>query len=335
MTAVEGDPDTAAPIALSLPVAAVARRLGVAPATLRTWARRYGLEPTGHVPGRHRRYTAGDLARLEIMQRALTHGAGPAEAARLALAARATAPTPIALAAGPATHHAADPAVATAVLDAPAPRRGGRLLRLSDAGPGARGLARAAFAMDAQAVRGVLAESVAADGLVVTWDDVARPVLVAVAERWESNGRGVEIEHLVSDCVTSVYNAHSVGAPVDTGLRPVLLAAMPGELHVLPLNVLSAVLAERGLPCRPLGADLPAVALVDAVRRVAPAALVLWSQMAGSGDPEVVESLPRTRPRHRVFVGGTGWDGVALPSATTRLTSLAQAADVLTRVVAG
>ncbi|MBN9108730.1 MAG: MerR family transcriptional regulator [Pseudonocardia sp.] len=313
--------------ALSLPVAAVARRLGVAPATLRTWARRYGLEPTGHVPGRHRRYTAGDLARLEVMQRALTHGAGPAEAARLALATRTPGLPPL-------TPDPAGTPAATAVLDGPA-RRGGRLLRLSEAGPRARGLARATFAMDAQAVRDVLAESVAVDGLVTTWEDVARPVLVAVAERWESNGRGVEIEHLVSDCITSVYNAHAVGAPVDTGLRPVLLAAMPGELHVLPLNVLSAVLAEHGLPCRPLGADLPAVALVDAVRRVAPAALVLWSQMAESGDPEVVEALPRTRPRHRVFVGGTGWDGVALPASTTRLTSLAEAADVLIRVVTG
>jgi methanogenic corrinoid protein MtbC1 len=189
--------------------------------------------------------------------------------------------------------------------------------------------------MDAQAVRTVLAESAAVDGLVATWEDVARPVLVAVAERWESDGRGVEIEHLVSDCVTGVYNAHAVHAPVDPALRPVLLAAMPGELHVLPVTVLSAVLAERGLPCRPLGADLPADALADAVRRIAPAALVLWSQMTESGDAGVVESLPRTRPRHRLFVGGAGWDGVALPASTTRLTSLAEAADVLTRVVTG
>ena len=35
-----------------LPVAAVARRLGVAPATLRTWDRRYGLGPTSTPPGR-------------------------------------------------------------------------------------------------------------------------------------------------------------------------------------------------------------------------------------------------------------------------------------------
>ena len=41
-----------------LTVAAVARRLGVAPATLRTWDRRYGLGPTERVAGSHRRYSA-------------------------------------------------------------------------------------------------------------------------------------------------------------------------------------------------------------------------------------------------------------------------------------
>jgi hypothetical protein len=35
----------------ALSVGAVARRLGVAPATLRTWARRYGVGPSGHTTG--------------------------------------------------------------------------------------------------------------------------------------------------------------------------------------------------------------------------------------------------------------------------------------------
>lgn len=51
-----------------LSVAAVARRLGVAPATLRTWDRRYGLGPSGHTVGRHRKYGPRDVARLELMQ---------------------------------------------------------------------------------------------------------------------------------------------------------------------------------------------------------------------------------------------------------------------------
>src|SRR5690349_22176290 len=92
MEATEGQPgggEAAAnePPLPTLTVAAVARRLGVAPATLRTWDRRYGLGPSAHTPGAHRRYAAADIARLELMQRALLQGATPAEAARHALAA--------------------------------------------------------------------------------------------------------------------------------------------------------------------------------------------------------------------------------------------------------
>src|SRR3954469_4665905 len=55
------------------------------PSTLRTWDRRYGIGPTDHAPGRHRRYSPDDLARLELMHRALIQGATPADAAVHAL----------------------------------------------------------------------------------------------------------------------------------------------------------------------------------------------------------------------------------------------------------
>lgn len=68
-----------------LTVAGVAARLGVAAPTLRTWDRRYGLGPSDHVAGSHRRYGAGDLARLETMRRLTLEGVAPADAARVAL----------------------------------------------------------------------------------------------------------------------------------------------------------------------------------------------------------------------------------------------------------
>jgi MerR family transcriptional regulator, light-induced transcriptional regulator len=47
----------------------------------------------------------------------------------------------------------------------------------------ARGLARAAAAHDAEAVRGLLDESITAVGAQVTWDAVLGPVLGAVGRR--------------------------------------------------------------------------------------------------------------------------------------------------------
>ena len=68
----------------TLTVAAVARRLGVAPATLRTWDRRYGLGPSGHTAGSHRRYTPADVACLVVMRRLTLDGVPPADAAQIA-----------------------------------------------------------------------------------------------------------------------------------------------------------------------------------------------------------------------------------------------------------
>src|SRR5688572_3264027 len=93
------------PLLPSLPVAVVARRLGVAPATLRTWARRYGVGPSDHTAGAHRRYTPDDVARLETMRRLTLEGVPPADAARAALTG----------------------AAAVRTTDAPLPDRTGRL----------------------------------------------------------------------------------------------------------------------------------------------------------------------------------------------------------------
>jgi hypothetical protein len=75
----------------TLTVAAVARRLGVAPPTLRTWDRRYGLGPSAHTAGAHRRYSPSDVARLMVMRRLTLQGVPPADAARYALATQGAA----------------------------------------------------------------------------------------------------------------------------------------------------------------------------------------------------------------------------------------------------
>ena len=72
----------------SLGVAAVARRLGVATGTLRTWDRRYGLGPSEHVSGTRRRYTPVDLSRLGVMRRLMLQGVAASEAAAVAVATR-------------------------------------------------------------------------------------------------------------------------------------------------------------------------------------------------------------------------------------------------------
>jgi hypothetical protein len=156
-------------------------------------------------------------------------------------------------------------------------------------------------------------------------------VLAAVGRRWSHSGAGVEIEHLLSGCVLAAFGTPPDPMPART---PVLLAGMPGEQHTLPVAALAAALAERATGCRPLGADLPAEALVAAIRRTAPAAVVLWSQTPDTADLELLRALPRTRPQFRTYVGGPGWAGRELPPRVVELESLAGACAEICRAVA-
>ncbi|MDP3713471.1 MAG: MerR family transcriptional regulator [Mycobacteriales bacterium] len=294
-----------------LSVAAVAHRLGVAPATLRTWDRRYGLGPTGHAAGAHRRYSPRDVARLQTMRRLTLQGVPPASAAQAALeveplvSGRDTAPLP----------------TRDGRLQAPA--GGGRVLPLPGAEAAVRGLGRAAMALDGPAVTEAVRAELARRGVTATWDDVLRPVLAAVGARWAATGQGVEVEHLLSDCVTTALR--EIVPDRQEGARPVLLACAPDDQHALPLHVLGAALAERGHVSRTLGAAMPADALAAAVRRTGPAALFLWSQLASTADPAVLERLPTTRPATAVVVGGPGWVGAELPARVTRADDLKSA----------
>jgi len=305
-----------------LTVAAVAHRLGIAPGTLRTWDRRYGLGPSEHAVGAHRQYTGPDLARLEVMRRLILAGVAPGEAARVALAS-----------AGPDhSSSLARPLGSAALPDRQGRRRpggpGGQVLALPGADAVTRGLGRAAMALDSGAVTTLVEAELAAQGVVHTWEHVLVPVLVAAGNRWAATGEGVEVEHLLSECIVAALRRHS-GPGVPEPPRPVLLACAPEDQHALPLQVMAAGLAERGTAARVLGPALPVEALHSAVRRTGPAVLFVWSQLPTSADAAVLSGLPVTRPATAVVVGGPGWDTVELPARVSSTADLTGALDLV------
>lgn len=296
-----------------LAVAAVARKLGVAPATLRTWARRYGLGPTGHVAGAHRRYSAQDVARLELMRRMVNAGVGPGDAARAARAAT----------------------VDTTSAPVPAPdgttrAGGGKVISLPGALPAARGLARAAMTLDGPACVDLLDDGLRRHGVVWTWDNLAAPVLVGVGRRWQATGTGIEVEHVVTESVVAAMSSVTLRERSAHNVRPVLMACADEEQHSLPLFTLAAALAERRVASRVLGARVPHEALMAAVRRTGPAVVLVWSRTDATGDLATLQDLRWLRPSPRLIVAGSGWVG-PMPRGAEPVRDLS---DALTRICA-
>jgi DNA-binding transcriptional MerR regulator len=261
-----------------LTVAAVARRIGVAPATLRTWARRYGLGPSGHEAGEHRKYRPEDLSKLIMMRRLIVAGVSPAEAAEQALAYKGNLNLEQIV---KSVHDRSD------VVDA---------------------VVSAAQSLDHNFVEALLRQEISQFGVIDSWHEVMVPVLIIVGDIWAQTGEGIEVEHLLSESITNVLRDFSreIKSPINP--RPVLLASVGEELHCLPLHALNAALAELNIECQVMGARTPLEAISTVVTRSAPPAVFLWAQLAKNGDPIFFKNIPNVRPAPRVVLGGPGWD---------------------------
>ncbi|MFJ1709352.1 MerR family transcriptional regulator [Kitasatospora sp. NPDC088346] len=313
-----------------LPTGGVARRLGVSPTTVRSWERRYGIGPAHREAGHHRRWSPQDIAVLEAMCHLTARGVPPGEAARAALAERATA------------HGDGSPPLAPRRPGTAGPG-GSRVLRVGTVRPECRGLARAAVRLDAPEVVRILRDVVGALGVIDAWTEVMMPALRAAGRKWAADGEQyVEVEHMLSWHVSSVLRGVAVEAVTVRPARPVLLAATPGEQHTLPLEATAAALTERALPFRMLGAAVPPRALLDAVHRLGPGAVMVWSQDRPTADRGLLRQVggsmwgPRgSRSRALVVAAGPGWARTPPPAGTAGPRTLAGAVDLLERAVTG
>jgi hypothetical protein len=156
-----------------------AQRVGVSTSTLRSWELRYGIRPSARTPGGHRRYTAGDIARLQRVARLIASGMPTAYAAA-----------------------------------APQPRRRASSRRRQAAhGTDAAspvGLAErfthAADMLDSAAVARAAEALVSTRGALDSWTDVFTPYLRTLGRRWEDSGVGVECEHITVTALQTVLD---------------------------------------------------------------------------------------------------------------------------------
>jgi DNA-binding transcriptional MerR regulator len=264
----------------SLTVAAVARRLGVAPATLRTWDRRYGIGPSKHNVGTHRRYSATDVTRLAAMARLIVAGVAPKDAAAKALKLNVKSGS-------------------TGVE---------KVCRESeDQSDLVSLLYKSALKLDQQKIETLIRKSISEIGVEATWREIISPLLVEVGDDWVRTGDGIEVEHFLSEILRKILSENFGNIAKPKNARPVLLACVGNEMHSLALAALAAVLAEAKIDCIFLGARTPQEALNQVVLKSAPSAIFLWAQLSENADRSFVSELPAIRPAPRVLLGGPGW----------------------------
>ncbi|MFY1652921.1 MerR family transcriptional regulator [Solwaraspora sp. WMMB762] len=275
--------DCRTPTESPLPAGALARRLGVAPTTLRSWHQRYGLGPSGHQAGQHRRYTPQDVAALTVMAQLTARGVSAAEAA---LQARRQATLQ------PVVHPAVDHHTESA----------------------ARGIARAARRMDVLTLRETLTAAVAAQGVAHTWHTLAGPAFILISRARYSEARRALTRRVLARCLSEVFA--TVPRPRSGSPVRVLLIAIGERRDCLALDAVAAALAEDGIASVHLGSGLRAATIADAVSRRRPTVVVLWSHSRHHRGPELLRTLADVSGyQPAVVIAGKGWSPQTTPAA--------------------
>lgn len=281
-------------------VAATAARLGVAASTLRSWSLRYGIGPAAHHAGKHRRYTADDIAELDAMRRLVDQGmALPAAAAMVR------------------RHRRDDPS------DTPGERIPATAVYQ---------LVAAARDLDPVAATAIVSAALARCGVQATWEELCRPALVALDNALIDNpgpggrstgpGSCIEAELMASRAVATAL--HRLPAPPPPpGARRVLLACAEGEEHTLGLEALCAALVEQSVDARMLGGSVDDATLSVAIDTLRPSVVVVWAQVPAAADPALVDA--RAAGPALAVAAGPGWAGRSLDPLVTRANSLRDA----------
>jgi DNA-binding transcriptional MerR regulator len=272
-----GAEETGEPTPPGVRIGELSRRVGVSPAVLRAWERRYGVLRPQRSRAGQRLYTAADEQRVRRVLAHMDRGYTPAVAARLA----------------------ASPAEAAAPGGAPSPVE--QLAGLAGLAAALRG---AVDRLDEGAAQQALDRVLAGWALDTVLRDVVLPFLADLGERWARREVTVGQEHFASSIVAG--RLHGLARGWDTGGGPRAVLACPSaERHELGLLCFALALRGRGWRVCYLGADTPVDAIAGTADRVAADLVVLAAVRAEPLD-DAIASLNGLGAARRVCVGGRG-----------------------------
>jgi methanogenic corrinoid protein MtbC1 len=249
----------------TLNMAALTRRTGVPPDTIRKWEQRYGVLRPARTPGGQRRYTETDVARIEWLKARIAEGFRIGEAAELL---------------GPS-------GFASAGCDE---------LR--------QAIVAGTYRNDLDALTAAVEQALLTLEAEAAFDEVLGPALAEIGELWAAGELSVAQEHLASGAVRAAL-LHRLADRRGSVRGTAVLACAPGERHEIGLLMLAVLLRADGWQVAYLGPDTPVEDAVGLARALGAAAILfsatrdepaaaLAAALPGARVPE----------RVRVLVGG-------------------------------
>jgi methanogenic corrinoid protein MtbC1 len=231
--------------AAMLNIAALSRRTGVAPDTLRKWEQRYGVLRPVRTAGGQRRYSEMDVQRVEWLRDRIRDGWRIGEAARVI-----------------------DEATSVA-LDKPSDLRDTLIAAIAENDP--------------RAVSATLDQAFAVLRLEQALAEVVTPALQWAGDAWHRGELSVAQEHAITAKVRA--HLGKLISEGRGGVRgSAVLACAPGEHHDIGLLMLAVMLRADGWRVEFLGADTPVDAAVAFAERIGAGMLCLSASRTESVD---------------------------------------------------
>lgn len=217
----------------------VSELTGLPMGTLRAWERRYGFpRPERRRDSNRRLYSSEQLGRLQLVSRLLERGYQPSDVI-----------------------HKTERELAQLFGDSATPiRQVTTAASVTDVAT----LLELLAADDAKGIEEQLRLAAAAWGAKRFVTQLAHPLAQAVGEAWAKGQLLIRHEHLMTECLTTQLRALLAAHQDVDGTPHVLLGTLPGESHILGLQMVAVYLALSAAKPRLLGANTPPDQIISA-----------------------------------------------------------------------
>ncbi len=256
------------------------QRTGVSVALLRAWERRYGIVAPTRTEAGYRLYDGEAIATLRAMRALVDRGWSPRQAAERVIAA---APVELdGLTTEPSTEDrsSSDPVAA---------------------------FVEGATRIDSRAIERALDDMFASGSFERVVEERLYPALAALGDAWADGRVDVAGEHAAAAAVLRRLGmAFEAAGNASRADRPILVGLPPDARHEVAALAFATAVRRAGLPVIYLGADVPPVSWVEAVRVTDAQAVVLGvaiDQDVAAAD-RVVTALRQAAPELTIAVGG-------------------------------